>query len=53
MKINTDLSDRRYGQENRDVRREVLGDRAPASTVIIAGIFDDAWLLEIEAIAAE
>jgi hypothetical protein len=31
----------------------VLGQHAPALTVLIAGIFDEAWLLEIEAIAAE
>jgi enamine deaminase RidA (YjgF/YER057c/UK114 family) len=53
VKITTYLSDRKYGQENRDIRREVFGDLAPASTVIIAGIFDDAWLLEIEAIAVD
>lgn len=53
VKLTTFLSDRRYGQENREVRREVLGDRLPASTVIVAGIFDEAWLLEIEAIAAD
>lgn len=53
VKITTFLADRRYGAENREVRREVLGDRLPASTVIIAGIFDERWLLEIEAIAAD
>jgi 2-iminobutanoate/2-iminopropanoate deaminase len=46
------LADRRYGQENRDVCLEVLGDHRPASTVIVAGIFDEARPLEIEAIAA-
>jgi 2-iminobutanoate/2-iminopropanoate deaminase len=51
VKITTYLSDRSYGQENRDIRREVFGDLAPASTVIITGIFDEKWLLEIEAIA--
>jgi enamine deaminase RidA (YjgF/YER057c/UK114 family) len=45
------LSDRRYAMENRAVRQEVLGDRAPALTVIVADIFDAAWLLEIEAVA--
>jgi hypothetical protein len=30
----------------------VLGGHSPALTVIIADIFDSAWLLEIEAIAA-
>jgi 2-iminobutanoate/2-iminopropanoate deaminase len=31
----------------------VLGAYSPAPTVIITGIFDEKWLLEIEAIAAE
>ena len=52
VKVTTFLSDRRYGAENGEVRREVLGDRSPALTVIVTGIFDPAWLLEIEAIAA-
>lgn len=30
----------------------VLGGHGPALTVIITGIYDEAWLLEIEAIAA-
>jgi 2-iminobutanoate/2-iminopropanoate deaminase len=52
VKVTTFLSDRRYALENRAVRQEVLGHRTPALTVIIAGIFDDRWLVEIEAIAA-
>ena len=52
VKVTTFLSDRRYNLENRTVRQEALGARTPALTVIIAGIFDSAWLLEIEAIAA-
>jgi 2-iminobutanoate/2-iminopropanoate deaminase len=48
----TYLSDRRYSLLNRSVRNEVLGGRETALTVVIAGIFDDAWLLEIEAVAA-
>jgi len=51
VKVTTYLSDREFGLRNRAVRREVLGDRRPASTVVVAGIFDSAWLLEIEAIA--
>lgn len=51
VKVTTFLSDRRYGMDNRVIRQEALGARKPASTVIIAGIFDSAWLLEIEAIA--
>jgi hypothetical protein len=34
------------------LRQEILGDRSPALTIVIAGIFDSAWLLEIEAVAA-
>jgi 2-iminobutanoate/2-iminopropanoate deaminase len=52
VKVTTFLSDRRYRKENSEVRMEVLGERSPALTVIIAGIFDEAWLLEIEVIAA-
>jgi enamine deaminase RidA (YjgF/YER057c/UK114 family) len=52
VKVTIFLSDRRYIAENRLMRKEVLGERAPALTVIIAGIFDERWLLEIEAVAA-
>ena len=52
VKVTTFLSDRRYRGENSVVRREVLKERTPAITIIIADIFDQAWLLEIEAIAA-
>jgi 2-iminobutanoate/2-iminopropanoate deaminase len=52
VKVTIFLSDRRYGLENRQVRQEVLGARSPALTVIITGIFDEAWLLEIEGVAA-
>jgi 2-iminobutanoate/2-iminopropanoate deaminase len=52
VKVTTFLSDRKFGDENGDVRRKILGERSPALTVVIAGIYDPAWLLEIEAIAA-
>jgi 2-iminobutanoate/2-iminopropanoate deaminase len=48
----TFLADRRYALANRAVRKAVLGDRKPALTTIIVGIFDEAWLIEIEAVAA-
>jgi 2-iminobutanoate/2-iminopropanoate deaminase len=48
----TFLADRRYAMANRAVRKTVLGDRKPALTTVIVGIFDEAWLIEIEAIAA-
>lgn len=50
-KVTIFLSDRSFAEENRAVRNEILGNRAPALSVIITGIFDSAWLLEIEAIA--
>ena len=52
VKVTTFLSDRRWREDNRRIRIEVLGDHAPALTVIITGIYDEAWLLEIEAVAA-
>ncbi|MEH2529232.1 2-iminobutanoate/2-iminopropanoate deaminase [Bradyrhizobium sp. AZCC 1588] len=48
----TYLADRRYAILNRSVRNEVLGGRETALTVVIAGIFHEAWLLEVEAVAA-
>jgi enamine deaminase RidA (YjgF/YER057c/UK114 family) len=51
VKVTIFLSDRRHADENRQVRKEVLGARSPALTVIITGIFDESWLLEIEAVA--
>ena len=53
VKITTYLSDRKYGAENGTIRREILRNRMPALTVIIADIFETEWLLEIEAIAVE
>jgi 2-iminobutanoate/2-iminopropanoate deaminase len=52
VKVTTFLSDRAYGKENRVVRKEFLGDLNPALTTIVCDIFDEAWLLEIEVIAA-
>lgn len=52
VKVTTFLSSRQYADENGEARRRALGSHAPALTVIIAGIYDEAWLLEIEAIAA-
>jgi enamine deaminase RidA (YjgF/YER057c/UK114 family) len=43
------------GYEHRDinakVRMDVLGERRPALSTIITGIYDPAWSIEIEAIA--
>ena len=52
VKVTTFLADRAYADENSAIRREVLAGLTPALTIIIAGIYDPAWLLEIEAIAA-
>jgi 2-iminobutanoate/2-iminopropanoate deaminase len=51
-KVTVFLSDRRHREANARIRHEVLGDHGPALTIIITGIYDEAWLLEIEAIAA-
>lgn len=51
IKHTTYLSDRRYRDQNREVRQEVFGPLSPALTVIITDIFEETWLLEIEAIA--
>jgi 2-iminobutanoate/2-iminopropanoate deaminase len=52
VKVTTFLGDRQYTEDNRAVRIEVLGELQPALTVIITGIYDKAWLVEIEAVAA-
>ncbi|WP_129641300.1 RidA family protein [Peristeroidobacter agariperforans] len=52
VKVTVFLSDRQYRAANAAVRKEVLGTHAPALTIIITGIYDEEWLLEIEAIAA-
>jgi len=52
VKVTIFLADRRYRGESAKIRHEVLGDHSPALTVIITGIWDEAWLLEIEAVAA-
>ena len=52
VKVTTFLASREHTLANREVRQQVLGAHAPALTVIITGIFDERWLIEIEAIAA-
>jgi 2-iminobutanoate/2-iminopropanoate deaminase len=48
----TYLADRSFALTNRAVRNEVLGGRKTALTVVVAGIFDESWLVEVEAFAA-
>ena len=51
VKVTTFLSSREFAVQNRVARQTALGNHAPALTVIVTGIFDSNWLLEIEAIA--
>lgn len=53
VKVTTFLADRADREENSAIRRDILGDHAPALTVIVCDIYDPAWLLEIEAVAAK
>lgn len=53
VKVTTFLADRACREENSAIRRDILGDHAPALTVIVCDIYDPAWLLEIEAVAAK
>ena len=53
VKVTTFLSDRAYREDNSAIRQEVLAGLTPALTIIIAGIYDPAWLLEIEVVAAK
>lgn len=53
VKVTIFLSDRALIAQSAGLRHSVIGDRSPALTIIIAGIYDSAWLLEIEAVAAQ
>jgi 2-iminobutanoate/2-iminopropanoate deaminase len=53
VKVTTYLADRHHLVANREIRNDYLGALAPAMTVVIAGIFDSAWLLEVEVVAAQ
>jgi len=52
VKVTIFLSDRALIAKSAGLRREMIGERTPALTIVIAGIYDEAWLLEIEAVAA-
>ena len=51
VKATTFLARRDDRAENRDVRQRMLGDHIFALTVVLAGMFEDGWLLEVDAIA--
>jgi 2-iminobutanoate/2-iminopropanoate deaminase len=46
------LSDRALIAQSAGLRASILGERTPAITIILCGIYDEKWLLEIEAVAA-
>ena len=52
VKVTTFLASREHALANREVRLRRLAGRQPALTVIVTGIFDESWLVEIEAVAA-
>lgn len=52
VKVTIYLSDRQWIAHSTGLRAEILGARSPALTIVICGIYDERWLLEIEAIAA-
>ncbi|MGW5162072.1 RidA family protein [Nonomuraea wenchangensis] len=52
-KVTIYLADRQYREANSLIRTEILKGHTPALTIIIADIYDEAWLLEIEAIALD
>ncbi len=52
VKVTTYLSSRDHTKTNREVREAVLGSHLPALTVIVTGIFEEQWLIEIDAVAA-
>ncbi len=51
VQATTFLVDRKYRDENRDVRMAKLDGHTFAMTVVLAGMFEDGWFLEIDAIA--
>jgi enamine deaminase RidA (YjgF/YER057c/UK114 family) len=51
VKITTILPDLANRAETGRIRAEVLGDRRPASTLIVGGLASPAYKIEIEAIA--
>lgn len=51
VRVTTYLPNRAHLMEYRAVRNEILAGRRPTMTVVIAGVFDEAWMLEVEGIA--
>lgn len=53
VKLVTIVPDAAYIPAARTARSEALGERRPASTLIVGGLADPAWKVEIEAVAIE
>ena len=53
VKVTTYLTDRSQAEANSRIRQEILGKTRVALTVVVAQTLDEAWLLEIEAVAAD
>lgn len=51
MKLTVILTDRADMPAHGAIRAEVLGEHKPASTLLIAGLADPAWKIEIEGVA--
>ena len=51
VNVTTYLPDRAHLMEYRTIRNEILAGHAPTMTVVIAGVFDENWMLEVEGIA--
>jgi enamine deaminase RidA (YjgF/YER057c/UK114 family) len=52
IKVTTFVADRRFADENMTIRNEIMGKRRFANTVVIAGLYDSAWQIEVEVVAA-
>jgi enamine deaminase RidA (YjgF/YER057c/UK114 family) len=52
VKVVTILPNAEDVAASRTGRQEALGDRRPASTLIIGGLANPAWKIEVEAVAA-
>lgn len=51
VSVTTYMPDRTHLMEYRSVRNEILAGHAPTMTVVIAGVFDECWMLEVEGVA--
>lgn len=52
VKLTTIITDQANVATFREVRNAVLGGHRPTSTLLVAGLADPRWLVEIEAVAA-